>query len=113
MARRNRPKKVARYTNAFKLKAVRLTLIKGTKVQEIAQGLDIHPFMLSRWRKEYRDGKLKEDRRVKITPDTKLLKKIKANQTLEAENARLRMENDLLKKAIRFSSERKKKFLNS
>lgn len=113
MARPNRPKRVGRYSNAFKVKAVRLTFVKGTKVQEIAEGLEIHPFMLSRWRKEYRDGKLKEDRRIKEVPDTKLIRKITTIQKLEAENEKLCMENDLLKKAIRFSSERRRKFSNS
>ena len=113
MARAHTSKRVGRYSNDFKVKAVRLTFIKGTKVQDVAEGLDIHPFMLSRWRKEYRDGKLKVDRRIKKVLDTKLVTKIKTLQKLEAENAKLRMENDLLKKAIRFSSERRKKSSNS
>jgi len=112
MARPTLSKRIGRYSNEFKVKAVRLTFIKGTQIQEIAKGLDIHPFMLSRWRKEYREGKLKADRRVKKALDTEFETKIKAFQKLEAENAKLRMENDLLKKAIRFSSERKKKSSN-
>jgi len=40
--------------------------------------------------------------------DTKFETKIKEFRKLEAENARLLMENDLLKKAIRFSSKRRK-----
>src|SRR5439155_21805429 len=31
----------------------------GVQVQTVADALDIHPFMLSRWRKEVRDGVLK------------------------------------------------------
>ncbi len=112
MARPTISKRVGRYSNDFKVKAVRLTFIKGTQIQEIAKGLDIHPFMLSRWRKEYRDGKLRADRRVKKVVDTKVETKIKEFRKLAAENAKLRMENDLLKKAIRFSSERRKKSSN-
>ncbi len=51
------------------------------------------------------------DRRVKRVVDVEL-QKIKELKKLEAENAKLRVENDLLKKAIRFSSARKKKSSN-
>ncbi|GAC1666294.1 MAG: hypothetical protein PVS2B1_24910 [Candidatus Dormibacteraceae bacterium] len=53
------PKKVHRYTNEFKIQAVRLSLHPEIQTQDVAQALDIHPFMLSRWKKDYRDGKLK------------------------------------------------------
>ena len=112
MARPNVSKRIGNYGNDFKVKAVRLTFIEGTQVQDVAQALDIHPFMLSRWRKEYREGKIVADRRVKRVADVELQTKIKELKKLEAENAKLRVENDLLKKAIRFSSQRKKKFLN-
>src|SRR6266849_6176538 len=29
------------------------------QTQEVAHALDIHPFMLSKWKKDYREGKLK------------------------------------------------------
>jgi transposase len=50
------PKKVHRYSLEFKLKAVKLSQLKGVEVQAVADALEIHPFMLSRWRKEARDG---------------------------------------------------------
>ncbi len=112
MGRPKISKRIGNYGNDFKVKAVRLTFIKRTKVQDVAEALDIHPFMLSRWRKEYRDGKLVADRRVKRVLDAELTSKVKKLKKLEEENAKLRVENDLLKKAIRFSSQRKKKFLN-
>ena len=31
----------------------------GVQVQAVAAALDIHPFMLSRWRKEAREGRLR------------------------------------------------------
>ena len=52
------PKKVQRYSLEFKLTAVRLSQQPGMQVQAVAAALDIHPFMLSRWRKEVRDGVL-------------------------------------------------------
>ena len=50
------PKKVHRYSLEFKLKAVKLSQLKGVDVQAVADALEIHPFMLSRWRKEAREG---------------------------------------------------------
>jgi transposase-like protein len=63
------PRKIGRYTDEFKVKAVRLTFLQGTQIQEVANALDIHPFMLSRWRKEYREGKYVADRRIKKVVD--------------------------------------------
>jgi len=56
------PKKVQRYSLEFKLTAVRLSQQPGMQVQAVAAALDIHPFMLSRWRKEVRDGVLRGKR---------------------------------------------------
>ncbi len=53
MARPKVPKRIGNYGDDFKMKAVRLTFMEGTQVQDVAKALDIHPFMLSRWRKEY------------------------------------------------------------
>lgn len=52
-------------SNEFKTKAVQLSLMDDVQVQEVAQTLDIHPFMLSRWRKEYREGVVMPDKRTK------------------------------------------------
>ena len=113
MPRIKGPRKIGRYTDEFKVKAVRLTFMKGTQVQEVANSLDIHPFMLSRWRKEYREGKYVADRRVKKVVDDETVSKLEKLKALEQENAKLRVENDLLKKAIRFSSEKRRKPSNS
>lgn len=107
------PRKIGRYSNDFKVKAVRLTFIEGTQIQEVAGALDIHPFMLSRWRKEYREGKFVADRRVKKVVDGGVQARDGRLKVLEAENAKLKLENDLLKKAIRFSSEKRQKSSNS
>lgn len=105
MPRSHNPKRTYRYTTEFKAKAVQLSLMEGVQVQEVAHTLDIHPFMLSRWRKEYREGKIVPDHRKKVVS----LKRDKAGldkrKQLEKENARLRQENDLLKKWQRFLAE--------
>jgi transposase len=68
--------------------------------------LDIHPFMLSRWRKEARDGVLRgRARRVEVGPR----REIKRLQVLEREHAVLQEEHELLKKAIRFCSARRQR----
>ncbi len=92
---------------------MRLTFMKGTQIQEVANALDIHPFMLSRWRKEYREGKYVADRRTKKVVDDEVVSKLERLKALETENAKLKVENDLLKKAIRFSSEKRQKSSNS
>src|SRR5216683_7363367 len=95
------PRKVHRYSMEFKLTAVKLSGMPGVQVQTVANALDIHPFMLSRWRKEARDGMLRgRARRVEVGPRREL----KRLQMLEREHAMLQEEHELLKKAIRFCS---------
>ena len=59
MPRRIGPVKVRQYSLEFKLKAVKLSQLRGVEVQAVADASEIHPFMLSRWRKEARDGVLR------------------------------------------------------
>ena len=100
------PRKVQRYSLDFKLKAVKLSQLQGVQVQAVAEALEIHPFMLSRWRKEARDGMLKG--RVPRGPGaTRRVREIKRLQELEREHAMLQEEHALLKKAIRFCSVRR------
>jgi transposase len=47
MPRRIHAKKTNRYSQEFKAKAVQLSQLKGVQVQERAQALDIHPFILA------------------------------------------------------------------
>ena len=50
MAKINGPKKIRSYGQQFKATAVKLSHLPGVQVQDVAESLDIHPFMLSRWR---------------------------------------------------------------
>src|SRR2546421_7174442 len=52
------PQKIHRYGTAFKLRAVQMSHQPGVLIKDVAESLCIHPFMLSRWRKEVRDGEL-------------------------------------------------------
>jgi len=107
MARRVGPVKVRRYSREFKLKAVKLSQLKGVEVQAVADALEIHPFMLSRWRKEARDGVLRG--RVSIPKAVKAppARTMKRFQSLRRAHALLQEEHALLKKLIRFTSARK------
>ena len=102
------PRKVQRYSLEFKLKAVKLSQLKGVEVQAVADALEIHPFMLSRWRKEARDGVLRGrvslPSTVKKTPPAGEMKRF---QALQRAHAVLQEEHALLKKLIRFTSARK------
>jgi transposase-like protein len=54
------PQKINRYGLEFKLKAVQLSQQPGVLVKDVADSLCIHPFMLSKWRKQVRDGELRD-----------------------------------------------------
>jgi transposase len=102
------PRKVQRYSLEFKPKAVKLSQLKGVEVQAVAEALEIHPFMLSRWRKEVRDGVLRGrvsvSKAVKNTPPAREMRRF---QALQRAHALLAEEHALLKKLIRFTSARK------
>jgi transposase len=130
------PKKVHRYSLEFKIQAVRLASHPDIQTQDVARALDIHPFMLSKWKKDYREGKLKaaaraadlslpKALRVSVAdPEKRALKKqvkqLEAKvaarrevRALERKLAALEVEHDLLKKAIRFNIERRRRSSSS
>jgi transposase len=118
------PKKVHRYTLEFKIQAVKLANHPEIQTQDVAHALDIHPFMLSKWKKDYRQGKLKVLRAPKADAEKRSLKrqvkqleaKVQARRevrALEKKLAALEVEHDLLKKAIRFNIERRRRSSSS
>ena len=109
MPKYTQPKKTWFYPVDFKIKAVQLSLRDDVSSKDVAQALDIHPLMLSRWRKEYREGKFlikprysSNNELMAKLPNKKELNKIKQ---LQKENERLKLENDLLKKWQRYLAE--------
>ena len=44
-------RKIKRYSDDFKATAVRLSDLPDVLIQDVAAALDVHPFMLSRWRR--------------------------------------------------------------
>jgi transposase len=98
------PRTTYRYSDEFKATAVRLSELPGIAVQDVAASLYIHPFMLSRWRKEAREGKIVAK---KVQLDAETAAELKELRALKKKYERLKLEHDILKKAIEFSSTRK------
>ena len=104
------PRKVYRYSDDFKAQAVRLSELPGVEVQEVAEALAIHPFMLSRWRKQVREGMIvAKSTQVdpEIAAELKELRKLKRKYKL------LEEEHTALKKFIAWEAEQKQTALPS
>jgi transposase len=110
MARPIGPRKLYRYSTQFRATAVRLSELPGVAVQDVAQSLDVHPFLLSRWRRDAREGRL-VTKQTKVDDLTKA--ELKELRQVKRAYARLKEEHELLKKAIRFVSERRAKSSSS
>jgi len=95
-------KKTKQYTTEFKVTAVRLSLRDGATVKRVAESLGIHPYMLSKWRKDYREGVIVEDKRKKKPKIPKQKSESSRIAELERQNEQLKLENDLLKKWQQF-----------
>jgi len=104
-------RKVHKYGDAFKVTAVKLSEMPGTLIQDVARILDIHPFMLSRWKKEYREGKIQGSGHPDIGKLAKMEEKVselKRIRELETALKKAQIENDLLKKVTQFNLERRR-----
>lgn len=99
----------ARYSDSFKAEAVRLASQPGIRVQDVALSLDIHPFMLSRWKKQCREGVIMVNPKSQTTPDLVSEAELLRLREVEKAYAQLKLEHDLLKKAIKFTSDLKRK----
>lgn len=104
MGKPTQPKRVSQYSAEFKVSAVKLSRLPGVQVQHVAQALDIHPFMLSRWRKEYRERRLRAKTK-ELVLNKRLVVELKELADLQRRYALLKQEHELLKKAIRFCSQ--------
>jgi transposase len=107
-----RMRRVHRYSNEFKITAIRLAGLPDTRIQDVARILDIHPFMLSRWKKEYREGKIKGEPHPDIENLAEMEEKVSEQKRIrELEHAlkKAQIENDLLKKTIQFNLEQRRK----
>ena len=98
------PRRVQSYGREFKLRAVQLSSQPGVLIHDVAESLCIHPFMLSRWRKQVRDGQI-AGHAPKL--DIKAVAELQRLRDVERRFKRLQVEHELLKKAIRFARDRK------
>ena len=111
MPARKGPKKVNQYSLELKRTAVRLTQAPGARVKDVAESLDIHPFMLSKWRKLAREGllvkkpkaKAKSSKKKRMPSMVQMSKYAQVKRELEA----LRKEHEFLKKFDRFRAQLK------
>lgn len=83
------------YTDEFKQAAVKL-VESGQRPAEVARQLGISEQTLTNWRKAAKAGKLGKRRGKPITPEQMELSR------LRAENQRLKMEMEILKKAAAY-----------
>ena len=89
MPKYKNPRRTWQYSQEFKATAVEMSLLDGVRNKDVAEKLDIHPYMLSRWRKEVNEGKIVVDKRKKQKNIAELKKELKETQ----------LERDILKKA--------------
>ena len=96
-----------RYSREFKIEAVRQTYESGKTVSQVARELDINVPLLSKWRE-----------RVNAASNNRPTEAFKKTvpgelEKLRRENARLREERDVLKKAVTFFANESVRNINS
>ncbi len=96
------PRTTYRYSREFKATAVRLSQLPGVAVGDVAESLYIHPFMLSLWRKQAREGLIMTKG---VAVDKEVVAELKALRKVKKAYEQLKVEHDLLKKAIAFTSD--------
>ena len=98
------PRTTYRYSKEFKATAVRLSRLSGVSVKDVAESLYIHSFMLSLWRKQAREGVIVTKGAV---VDEAVAAELKELRRMKRAYEQLKLEHDLLKKAIAFTSARR------
>ena len=93
-------KKGRQYTKEFKIEAVRLIVEEGRPISEVARELGTAQSLLHRWKKKSEEGKIDPfPGKGRLSPEDEELRR------LRRENKRLRMEHEILKKAVAIFSE--------
>ena len=84
-----------KYDKEFKIQAVKLLLESGKTADEVAENLGINSGNLTRWKREYREDAESAFRgKGRLKPDEEELRRLKK------ENADLKQEREILKKAL-------------
>ena len=93
-------KKRKQYTKEYKVEAVRLIVEEGRSLSEVARELGTAQSLLHRWKKKSEEGEIDPfPGKGRLSPEDEELRQ------LRRENKRLRMERDILKKAVAIFSE--------
>ena len=92
------PRTTYKYSEEFKATAVKLSCLPGVAIKDVAESLYIHPFMLSRWRKDAREGRIMT-KGVDVNKD--VAAELKALRRMNKDYERLKLEHELLKKPSR------------
>ena len=87
--------KRGRYSQEFKLEAIKLVEDQGRKIPEVANSLGISKTTLENWVRKYK----KEKQGIAPTEGLALTDEQRRIQELEREIRQLKMEKDILKKA--------------
>jgi transposase len=88
------------YTKEYKVEAVRLIVEEGRPLSEVARELGTAQSLLHRWKKKSEEGKIDPfPGQGRLSPEDEELRR------LRRENKRLRMEHEILKKAVAIFSE--------
>ncbi|MGH8147631.1 MAG: transposase [Rhodanobacteraceae bacterium] len=104
------PRTISRYSEQFKATAVRLSAATRRARARCCCLSYLHPFMLSRWRKLAREGLIMTKG---VAVDPAIASELKALRKVKKAYEQLKIEHDLLKKAIAFTSARKANALPS
>jgi transposase len=91
------------FDREFKQEAVRLVIEGRRPVAEVARNLGIHENLLHKWKKQY-----EEDPRGSFPGTGHLRQQDEEMRKLQKENADLKMERDILKKALAIFSRQQK-----
>ncbi|MCB0330745.1 MAG: transposase [Bdellovibrionales bacterium] len=109
----NKGKSIHRYSDEYKATAVQLSLQEGILGKDVASALGIHPVILYRWMKDYRDGKIDLMKAKDLKVNKQQVAELRELKKLRREHELLKEEHALLKKAIRFTSEQKRRSTSS
>ena len=85
------------YTAEFRAEAVKLVLEQKVALAEVARRLELPAKSLANWARAARSGKRVDEHRVHPVSELEA-----DNTRLRAENARLKMERDILRKATAY-----------
>ena len=96
-------RKRRRFSHEYKIEAVRMVVKQGRDLFQVSEDLEIRPDMLRKWIRKFED-----DGDHAFPGSGRLKPEDEENRRLRRENERLRMERDILKKAVAICSDRRR-----